>query len=280
MSESSPLSVNETNEQLFTNMTLLLLQLRNNPNFLITSTQISYVVEIYLQLYTQYKNNQALLLTLQSQLRNNSNSRSQNNSTTTLIYDSSILTFIFYAERFLRKYFFGPLWKWIFEPLFGPIISYIVLPLWIYVVSYIWKAVTGLLWLIVVGVLVPIGSGIIWILWAFWYYFVLSTFKFCNILFWKALLYWFRALSLCIALASLGFIIKHQKRLRIICLSKYYEFKGLKLCVVCFERPRNTAIIPCGHRCLCYQCGKEFISRKFTCSICTRAVERVVQIID
>ena len=64
------------------------------------------------------------------------------------------------------------------------------------------------------------------------------------------------------------------------------------LCVVCMESPKIYAIIPCGHRCLCSTCAKNFKQQKppaqkrksFTtcalCPMCRGRADAIIQIFD
>ena len=44
-------------------------------------------------------------------------------------------------------------------------------------------------------------------------------------------------------------------------------------CTICMEKPINSVIIPCGHLCCCYKCGKELAS----CPICRANIEKIVK---
>jgi hypothetical protein len=39
-------------------------------------------------------------------------------------------------------------------------------------------------------------------------------------------------------------------------------------CLVCLSEPKNTIIMPCGHLCVCSDCGKALHSKAYTCPIC------------
>lgn len=41
-----------------------------------------------------------------------------------------------------------------------------------------------------------------------------------------------------------------------------------KECLICLTEPKNTIIMPCGHMCVCGDCGKTIIDKKYTCPIC------------
>jgi hypothetical protein len=47
-------------------------------------------------------------------------------------------------------------------------------------------------------------------------------------------------------------------------------------CIICYENPRNTALIPCGHAMLCYQCALK--SRSKGCPICRKRIREVMKI--
>ncbi len=46
-------------------------------------------------------------------------------------------------------------------------------------------------------------------------------------------------------------------------------------CVVCMNNEKKCAIVPCGHRCLCYSCSR---SKLATCPICRKIVSSIIAI--
>lgn len=51
------------------------------------------------------------------------------------------------------------------------------------------------------------------------------------------------------------------------------------LCVVCWDRCANHAVIPCGHLCLCVGCSTENVRHlNGKCPVCTRRMDRTVRI--
>jgi hypothetical protein len=49
-------------------------------------------------------------------------------------------------------------------------------------------------------------------------------------------------------------------------------------CVVCFERPREKAAIPCGHRCLCRVCADNFSCPGAKCPVCRTEIMMMCEI--
>ncbi len=49
-------------------------------------------------------------------------------------------------------------------------------------------------------------------------------------------------------------------------------------CSVCKDSPATHAFIPCGHKCVCEDCGHEWTKNNRTCIMCRSAVERMVKI--
>ena len=49
-------------------------------------------------------------------------------------------------------------------------------------------------------------------------------------------------------------------------------------CVVCLETPKNSLLYPCGHACVCNDCGKELITRKLKCPLCRAPVKDCVKV--
>lgn len=43
---------------------------------------------------------------------------------------------------------------------------------------------------------------------------------------------------------------------------------GQKECLVCLDTDKDTVIMPCGHLCVCSDCGKGLVKNKHTCPIC------------
>lgn len=41
-----------------------------------------------------------------------------------------------------------------------------------------------------------------------------------------------------------------------------------KECLVCLDTEKDTVIMPCGHLCICGDCGKDLIKNKYTCPVC------------
>jgi hypothetical protein len=41
-----------------------------------------------------------------------------------------------------------------------------------------------------------------------------------------------------------------------------------KECLICLTEPRNTLIMPCGHLCVCSDCGNTIHTKKYTCPVC------------
>ncbi|KAL9379039.1 hypothetical protein Peur_027521 [Populus x canadensis] len=49
-------------------------------------------------------------------------------------------------------------------------------------------------------------------------------------------------------------------------------------CVICMSEPKDTAILPCRHMCLCSGCAKELMSRSDTCPICRQPIQELMEI--
>lgn len=41
-----------------------------------------------------------------------------------------------------------------------------------------------------------------------------------------------------------------------------------KECLICLDIEKDTVIMPCGHLCICSDCGKGLIKAKHTCPVC------------
>eukprot|EP00252_Welwitschia_mirabilis_P026072 TRINITY_DN8367_c0_g1_i1.p1 TRINITY_DN8367_c0_g1~~TRINITY_DN8367_c0_g1_i1.p1 ORF type:complete len:374 (+),score=72.33 TRINITY_DN8367_c0_g1_i1:247-1368(+) len=51
-----------------------------------------------------------------------------------------------------------------------------------------------------------------------------------------------------------------------------------KECVICMSEPRDTAVLPCRHMCMCSECAKLLRLQTNRCPICRRPVERLMEI--
>ncbi|KAL8154096.1 hypothetical protein V2J09_011856 [Rumex salicifolius] len=51
-----------------------------------------------------------------------------------------------------------------------------------------------------------------------------------------------------------------------------------KLCVICFDSPRDCFFLPCGHCAACFTCGSRIAEEAGTCPICRRRMKKVRKI--
>ncbi|KAG0495695.1 hypothetical protein HPP92_000386 [Vanilla planifolia] len=51
-----------------------------------------------------------------------------------------------------------------------------------------------------------------------------------------------------------------------------------KECVICMTEPRDTAVFPCRHLCMCGNCAKAFRLQSNKCPICRQPVEKLLEI--
>jgi len=58
------------------------------------------------------------------------------------------------------------------------------------------------------------------------------------------------------------------------------QLDNQKTCVVCLTSPKDTALMPCGHFCVCYECGASLrlTPARNRCPLCRREVEDIVHI--
>ncbi|KAJ3676307.1 hypothetical protein LUZ60_003719 [Juncus effusus] len=60
---------------------------------------------------------------------------------------------------------------------------------------------------------------------------------------------------------------------------KDFEEEDLgKECVVCLSEPRDTAVLPCRHMCLCSECAKALRLQSNKCPICRQPIEQLIEI--
>jgi len=53
---------------------------------------------------------------------------------------------------------------------------------------------------------------------------------------------------------------------------------GEKECLVCLDEEKNTVIMPCGHLCICAECGKGLVKNKHTCPVCRGHISSLIPI--
>ncbi|XP_057961216.1 probable E3 ubiquitin-protein ligase LUL3 [Malania oleifera] len=49
-------------------------------------------------------------------------------------------------------------------------------------------------------------------------------------------------------------------------------------CVICMTEPKDTAVLPCRHMCLCSECAKELRLQSSTCPICRQPIQKFIEI--
>ncbi|OIW19771.1 hypothetical protein TanjilG_27310 [Lupinus angustifolius] len=51
-----------------------------------------------------------------------------------------------------------------------------------------------------------------------------------------------------------------------------------KECVICMTEPKDTAVLPCRHMCMCSECAKALRLQSNKCPICRQAIEELIEI--
>lgn len=51
---------------------------------------------------------------------------------------------------------------------------------------------------------------------------------------------------------------------------------GDKECMVCMDADKDTVIMPCGHLCVCGDCGKGLVKAKQTCVVCRGHIQSLI----
>ena len=49
-----------------------------------------------------------------------------------------------------------------------------------------------------------------------------------------------------------------------------------KECLICLSEARNTIIMPCGHLCICAECGQTLKNKKYNCPICRGLISYMI----
>ena len=51
------------------------------------------------------------------------------------------------------------------------------------------------------------------------------------------------------------------------------------MCVVCFDAPKEYAIVPCGHQCVCARCAEQLTkTRTPMCPVCREPIRETVKV--
>lgn len=51
-----------------------------------------------------------------------------------------------------------------------------------------------------------------------------------------------------------------------------------KECVICMTEPKDTAVLPCRHMCMCSECAKELRLQSNKCPICRQPIHQLIEI--
>ncbi|CAL5416011.1 unnamed protein product [Camellia sinensis] len=51
-----------------------------------------------------------------------------------------------------------------------------------------------------------------------------------------------------------------------------------KECVICMTEPKDTAVLPCRHMCMCNECAKTLMLQSNKCPICRQPIEELIEI--
>uniref|UniRef100_A0A5B7B6T9 RING-type E3 ubiquitin transferase n=1 Tax=Davidia involucrata TaxID=16924 RepID=A0A5B7B6T9_DAVIN len=51
-----------------------------------------------------------------------------------------------------------------------------------------------------------------------------------------------------------------------------------KECVICMTEPKDTAVLPCRHMCMCSECAKALRLQSNKCPICRQSIEELIEI--
>ncbi|KAL2341244.1 hypothetical protein Fmac_009184 [Flemingia macrophylla] len=51
-----------------------------------------------------------------------------------------------------------------------------------------------------------------------------------------------------------------------------------KECVICMTEPKDTAVLPCRHMCMCSECAKALRLQSNKCPICRQSIEEIIEI--
>jgi hypothetical protein len=51
-----------------------------------------------------------------------------------------------------------------------------------------------------------------------------------------------------------------------------------KECLVCLSENASSIIMPCGHMCICRDCGEKLKSKKYTCPVCRGEIGNIIYV--
>eukprot|EP00347_Sterkiella_histriomuscorum_P000037 403377424 len=51
-----------------------------------------------------------------------------------------------------------------------------------------------------------------------------------------------------------------------------------KECLICLSEPKDTLIMPCGHICVCSDCGNQIQQKKYTCPVCRGTIGSLIPV--
>ncbi len=58
------------------------------------------------------------------------------------------------------------------------------------------------------------------------------------------------------------------------------KIEDSKLCIICWEVPKQVALIPCGHKCVCEMHGQRLLSGREKCPICRAQVSNILKVYE
>lgn len=56
--------------------------------------------------------------------------------------------------------------------------------------------------------------------------------------------------------------------------------RGQDMCCVCVSERKDAALVPCGHKAMCYRCSCQVQSRGLACPVCRTPITRVLRVFD
>lgn len=56
------------------------------------------------------------------------------------------------------------------------------------------------------------------------------------------------------------------------------ETESMRDCIICYNEPCDTVVMPCRHLCICHHCMGSVLERLSSCPICRERISSVVQI--
>jgi hypothetical protein len=91
---------------------------------------------------------------------------------------------------------------------------------------------------------------------------------------------WLALTILCLFLMLANYIFFHWEQLLKQARWRWYQFKGLKVCICCYDEHQTMVIVPCGHKCVCKPCAELLRKHNHTCPLCRKPISTIIPLFE